>query len=197
MADDDDAGEPDSASPGTASTGKDSEISSGISEDSSEMFVVPSASDIKLLAIDMDGTLLNSSSQVTARTAKALRAAIGSGVQVILATGKARPAAIAAMEKVDLAGAERCIQCQPPLLGPQRPAFAASGCVSRNGGCCMFHLLVWYSGLRHTFHPTGTGLVVGEDQPGVFLQGLAVYGKGGKLLQSDSLPGRSSHIIRM
>ena len=198
VADDDASGEQDSTSQVTVSKDTDGETSSSVSDDSSEMFVVPSASDIKMLAIDMDGTLLNSSSQVTARTAKALRAAMGSGVQVILATGKARPAAIAAMEKVDLAGAE-CRIHMSTSLGSQRPAFAfaASRCdVSPECSvCCMFCLLERFSG-PCTFHLTGTGLVVGEDQPGVFLQGLAVYGKGGELLQSDSLPGGSTHVIR-
>lgn len=58
----------------------------------------------RLLACDMDGTLLDSRSRVLPSTVDALRAALARGVTVVLATGKARPAAIAAMETVGLAG---------------------------------------------------------------------------------------------
>ena len=53
----------------------------------------------------MDGTLLDSRSQVLPSSVRALKAALKAGVTVCLATGKARPAAIAAMAKVGLAGA--------------------------------------------------------------------------------------------
>ncbi|MBN2470283.1 MAG: HAD family phosphatase [Anaerolineae bacterium] len=43
---------------------------------------------IKLIATDLDGTLLNSDHIVTPRTERALKAAIAQGVQVIFATGK-------------------------------------------------------------------------------------------------------------
>lgn len=43
---------------------------------------------IQLIAVDLDGTLLNSQHQLTERTEKALKAAIAKGVQVVLATGK-------------------------------------------------------------------------------------------------------------
>jgi len=105
------------------------------SSDSSEIFV--ERSEVKLLAIDMDGTLLNSSSEISPRTVEALRVALDSGVRVVLATGKARPAAMAALSRVGLAG---------------------------------------------------EGLVVSDSQPGVFLQGLAVYGSSGELLKSAELP---------
>mmetsp|Transcript_34668 Transcript_34668/g.89999 ORF Transcript_34668/g.89999 Transcript_34668/m.89999 type:complete len:268 (-) Transcript_34668:105-908(-) len=85
----------------------------------------------------MDGTLLNSASRVSAATAEALRGALARGLRVVLATGKARPAAVAALGAVGLAG---------------------------EGG------------------------VVSDSQPGVFLQGLAVYGDSGQLLRSASLP---------
>ena len=48
---------------------------------------------VDLVAVDLDGTLLNSSSRVSTSTAKALAAAAASGVRIALATGKARPAA--------------------------------------------------------------------------------------------------------
>lgn len=59
---------------------------------------------VKLLALDMDGTLLNGESQVLPSSVEALHAALSTGVKVCLATGKARPAALSAMEKVGLAG---------------------------------------------------------------------------------------------
>jgi len=43
---------------------------------------------IKLIAIDLDGTLLNSNHEMTERTEKVLRAAMGQGIKVIIATGK-------------------------------------------------------------------------------------------------------------
>lgn len=53
---------------------------------------------------DMDGTLLNSKSQVSATNADALREAISRGVNIVIATGKTRPAVISALDVVDLAG---------------------------------------------------------------------------------------------
>ena len=59
---------------------------------------------IKLLALDMDGTLLDGQSKVLPSSVDALHAALAAGVKVCLATGKARPAALRAMESVGLAG---------------------------------------------------------------------------------------------
>lgn len=58
----------------------------------------------RLVAIDMDGTLLDSQSRVLPSSAEAIRAALARGVRVVIATGKARPAAIAACEAAGLAG---------------------------------------------------------------------------------------------
>jgi Cof subfamily protein (haloacid dehalogenase superfamily) len=44
--------------------------------------------EIKLIALDLDGTLLNSQHQMTERTERALKAALEKGIQVVLATGK-------------------------------------------------------------------------------------------------------------
>ncbi|CAK9180921.1 unnamed protein product [Ilex paraguariensis] len=77
----------------------------------------------------MDGTLLNSRSQITLTTAKALREALSRGVKVVIATGKTRPAVINVLKMVDLAG--------------------------KDG-------------------------IVSEFSPGVFLQGLLVYGRQGR-----------------
>lgn len=45
----------------------------------------------KLVAIDMDGTLLNPNKEITERTKKALSAAKNMGVQIVLASGRPRP----------------------------------------------------------------------------------------------------------
>ncbi|DBA90100.1 TPA: hypothetical protein ACH3X1_003418 [Trebouxia sp. C0004] len=62
------------------------------------------SSDIRLLALDMDGTLLDTNSKVLPSSIKAIKAAIKAGVAVCLATGKARPAALSALTPVGLAG---------------------------------------------------------------------------------------------
>lgn len=60
--------------------------------------------EIRLIALDMDGTLLNSTSSILPSSVAAIRAALDRGVSVILATGKARPAAMTAMQAVGLCG---------------------------------------------------------------------------------------------
>ena len=42
----------------------------------------------KLIALDMDGTLLNSEKKVSAKTKEALKYAIDKGVRVVIATGR-------------------------------------------------------------------------------------------------------------
>lgn len=42
----------------------------------------------KLVAIDLDGTLLNSSGDISPKTKNALRKAIDSGVEIVLASRK-------------------------------------------------------------------------------------------------------------
>ncbi|KAG0582934.1 hypothetical protein KC19_3G096000 [Ceratodon purpureus] len=97
---------------------------------------VISKSKFKILFLDMDGTILNTKSVLTRKTADALRAAMKNGVMVIIATGKTRPAAMAALDPMGLAG---------------------------QGG------------------------VVSESTPGIFIQGLQVYGKEGKVISSSML----------
>ncbi|MBA0868727.1 hypothetical protein Goshw_018086 [Gossypium schwendimanii] len=75
------------------------------------------------------GTLLNSKSQVSLSNARALKEASSRGLKIVIATGKARPAAITVLQMVDLAG--------------------------KDG-------------------------IISEHSPGVFLQGLLVYGINGR-----------------
>ncbi|CAL8102427.1 unnamed protein product [Prunus armeniaca] len=83
----------------------------------------------KYIFCDMDGTLLNSKSQISSTTVKALKEVSSRGVKVVIATGKSRSAVINIFKEVDLAG--------------------------KDG-------------------------IVSEFSPGVFLQGLLVYGKQGR-----------------
>ena len=89
----------------------------------------------RVLVTDLDGTLLNRDSVITLGVAAALRRAIASGVEVVVATGKARPAAIRAASTQGL-----------------------------------------------------DGIIVGKNTPGVFLQGLEVYGRGGELVYEAKMP---------
>lgn len=97
---------------------------------------VLSKSKFKILFCDMDGTLLNTKSFITRKTADALRAAMEAGVTIVIATGKTRPAAMAALAPVGLAG---------------------------EGG------------------------LLSESTPGVFLQGLQVFGRKGEPIQNITL----------
>ena len=45
-------------------------------------------SDIRLIALDLDGTVFNDQKEITPRTMAAIRAAIAKGVDVIPATGR-------------------------------------------------------------------------------------------------------------
>lgn len=58
--------------------------------------------DIKLIAIDLDGTLLNEDHQVSERTERVLKRAIEQGIQVVIATGKTYTSARALVEKLGL-----------------------------------------------------------------------------------------------
>jgi len=78
---------------------------------------------IQLIAIDLDGTLLNSQHQMTERTEKALRAACEKGVQVVLATGKTFNSGVQIVEKLNL-------NC---------PAIFMQGTVSYNGDGSLRH----------------------------------------------------------
>ncbi len=57
---------------------------------------------IKLIAIDLDGTLLNSQGRVSERNAAAIQAARAQGILVVLATGKSRASATAVIAELNL-----------------------------------------------------------------------------------------------
>ncbi len=59
-------------------------------------------STIKMIVLDLDGTLLNSKLEMTPRTENALKAAIADGVHVVLATGKTRNAGAHLIEKLGI-----------------------------------------------------------------------------------------------
>lgn len=78
---------------------------------------------IQLIAIDLDGTLLNSQHQMTERTENALKVACAKGVQVVLATGKTFNSGVHIVEKLNL-------NC---------PAIFMQGTVSYNGDGSLRH----------------------------------------------------------
>jgi len=57
---------------------------------------------IKLIAIDMDDTLLDGTQQVTARTRQAIRLAIDAGVAVTIATGRMFRSALPFAQELEL-----------------------------------------------------------------------------------------------
>ena len=59
-------------------------------------------SDIKLIVLDIDGTLLNSKLELSERNEMTLKAAMAEGAQVVLATGKTRNAGIKLVERLGL-----------------------------------------------------------------------------------------------
>lgn len=61
------------------------------------------------MALDLDGTLLTSEQRISRPTKEAIEATISRGIQVIVATGKARPGAIRACEKFGLSGPDSLI----------------------------------------------------------------------------------------
>ena len=71
---------------------------------------------IRLIAIDLDGTLLNSQHQASPRNIAALKAAIEKGVQVVIATGKTHSSAREII----------------PLLGLSSPGVFVQGLVIHN-----------------------------------------------------------------
>lgn len=89
-------------------------------EPGADIRVFSRSSKIELLALDMDGTLLDSNSKILPSSVEAIKAALKSDVQVMLATGKARPAAEAALRTVGLAG-------EGLVVGPKSPGIFLQG----------------------------------------------------------------------
>ena len=56
----------------------------------------------RLIAVDIDGTILNSSSELSARTRNALRSAISSGMIVVAATGRMYPSALPVIREIGI-----------------------------------------------------------------------------------------------
>lgn len=83
----------------------------------------------------MDGTLLDSRSQVLPSSVAAINAALAAGVTVMLATGKARPAAMAAMQKVGLLGDGLVVGFNHPGLFLQGLAVHGMNGDLIGGGC--------------------------------------------------------------
>ncbi len=63
---------------------------------------LPEPSQVRLIAVDVDGTLLNSKGQLAARTTSALRQAMEAGLQVVLATGRTRRAVAEILDRLEL-----------------------------------------------------------------------------------------------
>ncbi|MDL2298459.1 Cof-type HAD-IIB family hydrolase [Synergistaceae bacterium OttesenSCG-928-D05] len=70
----------------------------------------------KLIAVDMDGTLLNERSELTERTEKALHNAIADGIKVVVATGRMYPSALPFVKR----------------LGTDAPCIFYNGAIVRN-----------------------------------------------------------------
>ena len=128
-----------SASANKSSNGSSSSSSSSTRRSFSSASSSKSRPKARAVAIDLDGTLLTSTSSACLEGAAAAVAAANAGVAVIISTGKARPAAAAALEKIGLGG-----------------------------------------------------MLVGPEKPGVFLQGLAAYGRDGRRVAGKSGDGSSS-----
>lgn len=59
---------------------------------------------VRLLAIDLDGTLLNDRLQIDPRDAAAVRAAVAAGVQVVIATGRMFRSSLPYVQQLGLSG---------------------------------------------------------------------------------------------
>ena len=58
--------------------------------------------DIRLIALDIDGTLLDSKHALTPRVEEAVKAAVAKGIQVVLATGKTRHSSVKLVEQLGI-----------------------------------------------------------------------------------------------
>jgi Cof subfamily protein (haloacid dehalogenase superfamily) len=58
----------------------------------------------RLIALDVDGTLLNDEHEVTPRVREAVRAAAGKGAEIVLCTGRGSTSALPVLEELELPG---------------------------------------------------------------------------------------------
>jgi len=79
--------------------------------------LMSSTNEIKLIVVDLDGTLLNSKHKMSDRNKTAIKKAIEKGVQVVIATGKTRASAVGLLEE----------------LGIKSPGVFAQGLIIYNG----------------------------------------------------------------
>ncbi|MDC9820498.1 Cof-type HAD-IIB family hydrolase [Pectobacterium polonicum] len=84
----------------------------------------------KLLAIDLDGTLLTSQKAVTPATCRILQEALEMGIHVALVSGRTLPSVLQVMEQLALIG-PRCwaIACNGALIWSQEKSVMISACV--------------------------------------------------------------------
>ena len=64
---------------------------------------------IRMIALDVDGTLLTSRGELTGETARAIRAAREKGVKVVLSTGRSVPEAVWLTERAGCDGRAVCL----------------------------------------------------------------------------------------
>jgi len=72
--------------------------------DSPNVMISTQKDEVQLVALDMDGTLLTSDQKITDTTKEVIEEVIERGINVVVATGKARQGAIAACQKFGLYG---------------------------------------------------------------------------------------------
>lgn len=111
---------------------------------------------VKVLLLDMDGTLLDSQSKILPSSAEAIRRALAANIRVVLATGKVW---LHTFLRMSLCG--NCSAQVAFLLLQARPA-AVSAC--------------------EEVDLAGPDGIVSEQSAGVFTQGLNVFGRGGRLV---------------
>ena len=64
---------------------------------------------VKLIAIDMDGTLLNSQKEIPEENIKAIQEATAAGIKIVLCTGRPRSGIVPHFEKLGLSEEEYII----------------------------------------------------------------------------------------
>jgi hydroxymethylpyrimidine pyrophosphatase-like HAD family hydrolase len=83
---------------------------------------LPAPTPIRLIAVDMDGTLLNDHGQVSPRNLAALQAARAAGVEIVVATGRRHSFAMRVLRPLNLPHACTLV--------------SSNGTVTRTMGCC-------------------------------------------------------------